>query len=727
MKGNDGPSIAWRTGAGLLVILCLLLPSAIGQSAPEPDPRTGTGLVTFYVKAKATDSGPYLTLDPEASSAATFNARPATYGPSSLPRVAQGDRGQPIEFVLDNPLPQDYWLNVSATVKGSIYWTSTAYAALSTAELGQVHVEVWVDGALVMGSAQQYAAGSGWRYVSLQGGVNYPTGRVELAKLPAGSSVTLKVFTAAVTADLQIGTGGARVSSFTFQFFDTDPLANVRYVADGQTVALPASAQSTSTHGDASGWAGAGAVALGLCGRVGRRRAGLVALVAMLGATAFAGCLGGDAGTRGKAMEGDPAATGAVNVTTKPDAVLEGTGRGAVEGYTRDGDGGGVPIAKAHVFLIGTEIFTETDKSGRYLMGNVSANTYRLHVDAAKFASVEIEVPVIKGQRTWVNISLSRPNIESGGQVPHIHDEWGGEQVKTLFDGPVQPGSAIVAGSPLWYSTNDLSQKLFELPYGTLVLPGTARIEAILDWPQGTSSPTEMGFNLATPGMRYDHFQLFHRGPKKPFNFPILPNEADAAHQHATTWRFGIRNFGAEASNVEVRVVIKIHKGLVPYEPAHPLFWKGATELPLVAAYQRTGDTYCCYSYYYPTQTWWYPDAGRMVPPGAAEIRGTYTWSGGVPTINWRPAYHSADMPPGTWKKADGTLKGANTFEFVIPLKPEMTDSFYQKDSLWKFSHIDDMPETVRANSPVGYGAQTTWTFKASVHRDPDYVELPPQ
>lgn len=697
-------------------------------------------VASVYFAAKSAASDPFLTLDATESRSTTFNAvTTPTAGAQRFAETLQGAKPQQVaEFVLTKPLDRTYWFNLSKSLAGIIHF-QTSVSKAATSDYASIRVEFYAGDVLIGGDTLHVAAAS-LKALNLKF-------RPETDKLEQGTVLKARILTYYTSSDLTIGTGGTMQSVLEFAYFDTDPLAGALYVENRKQQFIGPATE-----------AGFGLAApLGLLVPRRRRAAALVALAVF--AVGFAGCMGGGPGG---ASATDPTSQ-TIETTGVEDPTLRAKGHGAVEGLVKDGDRFGAPLSKVHISLIGTTLFAETDVGGRFAFPNVTAGEYRLRADKQGFVSVEASFVVHVGVRTQINLTLSSGAIAQGAnQRPHLHDEWGGETTKTLLEETVLPPSYAgdfraqnkYLGS--FYSSEGVR---IPIPDGRLVLPGATRIDVRFDWTADATSDAEFALRILTPTDKaYDQLYV-PRGSGKAFHIAIFPLEADSGHQKRTEWEFHIVRpqrasyyfYDAPQKPVTfggpIRVKIEIFKGVVPYEPFHPDFWKGLNEVTVFKDSSKTVGTStsgCFVTNYclahealggdWPNGNFWIPGKDVFVPPGTKTIKGAFSYTfanaettGTTFTLVYQSAdmYHSYDpyIQDDTWAKIPLTPKGTNAFEFSLDLKPEQTDQFYQKASKWRLSPNNEGDDALEPYLEYSYPGGTTFKLTLVAIKDPNFKD----
>lgn len=702
--------------------------------------------------------------------AAEFRADASTTsGASTALSYQNGGAPQTFEFKLKSPTAQNYYLNLSKSVQGILYWSSATQSAGGGApnnpEATHLRIELLVDGII--------AGGDEWSFGALaQPFAWQPMGftfRPEVATIHPGSVLSVKVFRFSGASDFLIGTGGTHASYVEIRYLEEDPLAAALYLDRGVLLTAPGGASEGSLAAlahfaattdlerlpkglvvvreepapDSRSSLGFAPLALaGLAMGLRRRRAPVLVVMLLL-AGGLAGCLGQDAprGPNGTDAPGtgEPSPTVQQRLEDRPD--LAAAGHGAIEGLVRDVLNFSIP--SVHVSILATPIFGRTDSRGLFAFPNVTAGRYTIRFDADGYVPLEEVVPVEKGKVTKMNVTLVKPGTSGANAKPHVHDDWNGAASKELLNRAftLQASGATESGSQSYCVTAayDCSRAL-GLPTGVVVPPGTTRLEVTLEW-SGSNAPRELAI-FVTTALNQTPALYVPRPSKTPFNVVFFPSEADAGHQRfsfftfkvavhprATLYEFMGQQLVAAFTQGNIKIVA--HKGVVPYEPAHRDLWNGATEIQIFKNAPLTSSLICCG--HYPRSDYsWQLKPGHFVPPGTKEIKGTFTWTGqqGTPAVNqWKLAYRPANVAPAEWeghlKHAQGTPSG-NKLDFtIVPLAGE-TDAFYQSATNWQFYPDPDEPteDPVLRDyvfGPAAWG--NSWTLTATVHRDPAWID----
>lgn len=704
-----------------LGLALLLVPAVSGQVWKEGDSDLHAKL---YLKATTATSDPHLAPDASSSATPSYTAFSATEGVTQTAGWAQGTKGAAASFSTKEPVGTQQWLNLTKYIWVYLWFKPNAGGAANVPVGDKIRVEVY---------AGERLAGRGVYYTYAQAvspsdwTIAYFYVWPEVDSILPNEKVVLKVYRDAGAGDFLISTNGNRASYLEYGFFNRDPLAGALYVDHGKLVV-----SDSGTDG------GEGSVVLPLAGLplVGllalSRRSARPLVLLLLVSGAFAGCLGtkaGPAGSGSNSISEGPQNT--VDLHVERNETLQKQGVGEVQGFVRDGDKAFGPVRDATVLFVGTSLSTRTDALGRYEFLNLTAKKYLMRVDAVGLKAEEREVVVEVGVRLTLNFTLFSGIEKASNDKAHVHDLWP-EGVKEMeffqADSPTPQASTDTSatGKQIGMPFSTVWGPAVPVPEGKIVLPGTVRIEVKLQWNAEPGRPVkELGLVVRYPGATQDR-TYGPRASQEPFNIAIFPNLADSGHQKFTRWTFSIvyppttNNGGTfyEPAYVAagVHVTARIFKGVVPYEPAHEDYWKGAKELPYLnvlgrGSWSLTGTSKpISATGRWPDSNFFVPDAGKMIAPGTKEIRGNFTVSytgstppAGTPGTTWKLVYLPANVNPlyGNWKTVTLTATGtAGKYSFIIPVAKGESDQFYQTASYWRFS--PDTPD----DDPLAPNAQ---------------------
>lgn len=515
----------------------------------------------------------------------------------------------------------------------------------------------------------------------------------------------------------------------------------------------------------------AGLALLPLFGLIAPRRPGRimrastkVLLALALVSIGLAGCFGG--GGEAEISTGGPNGGGpqaGVNQTFEENETLKQAGVGAAEGLVQSDVG--LPVQGAHVSFLGTNLFAKTDGNGFFAFQVVEAGEYTIRVDKEGFESLEKPVTVKAGSVAKLNITIVPPASVGGGLKPHIHDEWGELTRILVHDVDFTPPSNVytqnvaTTGRTLCdphydrYGTStapggqgdDDHGCHYPVPidFSDRIIPGTTLVEVVLHWDGPSSNvPQEMGISFTNPlrsafGLNY----MVPREPGEPFYIAMFPNEADPGHQQFTNWQFYVyvpdtdlyAPWGPayyEFNSITFEAFV--HKGVVPYEPAHRDFWNNRTSMDLFSP-EESGSWVVSTSCR-PSATHHFDVMkGSWVPPGTQKLEGQLTWryTDGAPASIMSTgteislAMKPANVPSGAWaeglKKVTVTDRTATSISWEYVPAPTEFDQFYQAQSNWEAYVIDAANEGDDCVPGLSYRYTQYFTISGTAVKDPSY------
>lgn len=589
----------------------------------------------------------------------------------------------------------------------------------------------------------------------------------EMVTIPAGSEIRLKVIHFAQRHHFQYGLSGEAWSAIRFPVFSAEDRVF--------RVAAPSKAGGDEAMGGALPLAGVAALAaLAPARRRGRPALIVVAVLAM------AGCAGpgADPEASGPGLVG-----GSASQTIVPDSGigsgLADGGTGALVGLVRDEFSN--PVPAAHVSLIGTTNFTDTDGQGKFSLRFVVPGSFKVRIEKQDFLPFEEEVSIVAGKITKVEITLEFLVARVGDARPHLHDYWGGQDVVTLVEdldvGPIVCEN--VAGA-FYAGVGDLGGRhcrgpAFRLPASEgledpkVILPGTKLVEVIVKWDASSLGNQDLdrvgllyldnsddGWDFNDPFFfETVHFDnqtpMYPRARLDPFRIGSSWELNDVGHQRRSGWEFMLflddtqltAQHRAKASSVDAAgtsdwthlpsvfgpfsVTVRVHRGALGLEPPHPDFWGGADRLTLLG--KKTPND---------SEMIWVTHPGGLVSSG-------YTFN------YWRPAlvppetvwleilleenYHLNDLPmrvrtaltaedahPREYKALAWTTREATKTVYRYAPAPGESDHFYAKRTEWRF-FSDHQPDDEVAGLQQSADSVTKGNYKATLtvvaHRDP--------
>lgn len=290
-------------------------------------------------------------------------------------------------------------------------------------------------------------------------------------------------------------------------------------------------------------------------------------------------------------------------------------------------------------------------------------------------------------------------------------------------------------------------EAVFALEEGTLVPPGTAKLEVTPTWPrQWPQDPAGLvedptGATLAyMPADRQDFVDADGaRGSGESWVLPLdRVTMADPGHSEATLWRFQLRiclprpDARIQTMDVHLNLTATRVNGSLPLEPAHPDWWANETQRSLYedqVAVDQTGTT----------PVWGYDPPGAspsapldtynfsryrisgtehtMVPLGTEALVMEINWTNEADEPRARPyAYYSYDVGSGgdhdtrtPWEPA---VEEPGRHVYELPVTDEMTDGLYPVNrSRWWFQ-VYFAGEDTGLRSPLPYGDPVTLPYR---------------
>ena len=446
----------------------------------------------------------------------------------------------------------------------------------------------------------------------------------------------------------------------------------------------------------------------------------ILAILAAVGLV-VAGCLGG--GTKSESEAAESGGTLLVLDETTGENITLAAGMGAITGKVLDD--AGTPLGGANVGLLATDLSARANKLGKFRILNISEGQYTLRAELNGYQALEEVITVKANTVLSVLLVLVPANDVGAGYRPHLHDYWadrsevqviskdfdwhepydkhrpyaGYDQVSRYYNLGSQAAGVnpcIYQGEPyfndrhIWF--DDTAQ---------LVWAGTGGMELTLRWAAADASPLLDSLRFA-----------YRAGSQKDYNISepikngatikvdVTPDMWDSSHQVFTLWSM-VLCMRADNENGQffigrVHVDMKLHKGYdVTAEPAHPDFWGDGTTYSVVDGQVKkyTSQTYSLYRTGSNGAFVFKPASTKIVPPGSLELKVRLEWKYSLATGTkaWSLTYRPANVNPyearedGVFKSVPPSEKGTNFRLYVIPLKPEETDAFYQKRSNWFF------------------------------------------
>lgn len=683
--------------------------------------------------------------DPEAVRADGLGTALATMG-----------SGAPLTLEFSSaPTTHDLWFNLSKPLHGFIYVSSSALQGAQKRESIYWRTSVYVGDTFIGGDEcdQTSLAGTGAAPPSwVQSRFRI---RPETDMLPAGSVLKVKVAFYGSVSDFRVGTGGAQQSWIELRVASYDLLRTAVMLENhqlryGLLDYAPSEEEAPEGAGGTAFLVGLPLLAAPLLAFAPRRRRAAVALLFLC--AAFAGCMGG-AAKPGSTGPGGPQPT--VSTTSIVDPSLGGLG--GVQGHVITDRG--IPVRGAHVVLIGTANFTNTDGKGFFKILNVKVGTVKLRIDRDLLLPVEQLITIQAGRLLTVNVTMVPPEHLRGNKREHDHDDWGGQSKIDLWSGDFTPkgynvvsGSVNVPGSlvPMCHYYASVCQSEIPILEDKAVLAGTGMVEVILTWSEAGLPVEDLALSFSNgKGSYRDGTTTYYpertMAPRKsgqPFKIYMFPDEADPGHQKYTKWKFNVKVPNTRSSYIPwgaplvslipvVHYEIKIHKGVVVAEPPHKDFWGSAMEKVLLVENKKSSSGAAVD---HPGSPHWYHnDWKSLIPQGTKEIRGTLRWENTyIPLAQqtvWKLAYKPGNTPYSSaaaeWpalKRAEGTAAG-DKLEFVIRPESAELDAFYLTNSNWMFFPDDGQDKITGTTYSANTGYSTSWYLTLKIVRDPEWKD----
>lgn len=674
------------------------------------------------------------------------------------------------------PFPETRFLNVSRSIELVIEVKSQECgSAKPVSSFDTFDVELWIGTTFLAGAVH-----SQLNYNYYFGGQDFSGGychkyffmHPELDRIEAGAAITLKVLHRGQATGWQYGLGEGHWSQIRFHFFPPEEAA--------ERIPELVAARIQPEEADVEASVESPLILLvglsALLPAANRRRAPVLLLLLLVG-LGLSGCIGGGADDAGL---GGPSASGG-DIEYHFESPGNGTaglhaGTGAIVGVVQDAYS--FAVSGAHVSLLGTSNFTETNSKGAFEFLSIAPGTYTIHIDRKGFVSLEEEVRVRNGNVTRVTITMV-PLVDKGaGFRPHHHNDWGdlasmplhsGDVTFTTYDydtgqttndlscSNVDPyavaNDAIYAAEGVAFGTNynmyartDCTEP-FSLKDKALVLPGTYDIEVKVTWDKNVNKVEKVGLTFGdNRPWNWNETTLYPRKSGEPFHIRSAWEMTDVGHQLFSTWTFGLYislNDGSPANPAfshqvlggPFHVEMTIKKGVVNVEPAHPDRFGEKDTYNTFAGYYAYG--YCAgligfyvngytspcqdyMTYYYAS----YPPQPHppLIPQGTkwAEVWLNETAAATMGPAGWDFKYSPANVPPSERQQPNyqwKTAKAAPGSGKSLHYVIPVTD--VEADPFYARSTTWLFQIEERHASPQVYSGQPSWRLTLVSHRDP--------
>lgn len=735
-----------------LALFVALVPLAQGQTgnafipAARPQPADAN-VVTGFLTWNANKGG--ISWDALAPTEDPGGPADATLGVGSKAQdyaawVAYSNTGQSslittLSFT-SAPVPEILILNTSVPIRVEIQ-RQKCFAATAELWMGTTFV-----GGQMFGIASSRALKPGAGYCAGVFGTFHL--HPEVGVIPQGAVLTLKLLIQDQNDPIRIGMKDDHRSLVLFPVYTPEELVFRGLGPDGRVV--------EANEAGALVLAGLAPALL----LVPRRRVAPLAVLLMLLA---AGCAGPASDPGGPAGQGSPQPTGGkINSTvikgTDIPKGLVGGENGSILGKVHDDLS--FPIAGAHVVLEGTSHYADTDQHGQFALKGVPPGSYTMFVQHESYKAFQATVDLGPSELLRVDIELELLVPREVNDRPHRHDYWPEGGTVERFNGDVSTGapdtcvSSVTELAPLFFPPGSLTMPSYcEYPLflrpdpagRSTVLPGTREIEIKISWPGTQNVAQRIGVGWQSNLDGFTTF-MYPRGNGATTRIQVGPEHADFGHQLLSSWRFflyywnngGGQSLGGDGEDgfvmrpaggvftTALHAEVRLHKGAVPLEPAHPDPWGANETLPVWDGKISASCLGSCNhpSTWYTTNTFTGWKEGRLVPPGTEwlEVVLTRTGSpGALPNTKWGLLYKPANVPfpnsGGDFSQFRAmpapTITGA-TWRYVVPVKAEELDSYYAKRSNWAIA-IDDGLD----GEAFGYSDSVQFDIQLVAHRDP--------
>lgn len=294
----------------------------------------------------------------------------------------------------------------------------------------------------------------------------------------------------------------------------------------------------------------------------------------------------------------------------------------------------------------------------------------------------------------------------SPGQRPHVHDRWGDQTVKVLMNGTVRIDKAerfrmqdSLVNGLLCRTTNCQYRTVFTLPNGSIVPPGTKRLEVEASW--SAASDVELAYRDAN-ATRFA--ELAWKTSPATWTINTTVPMADDGHATLSLWRFMFTSCECGVAippstarfDVDVKITAYRVNGSLPIAPPHPDWWADG---PVRTIYEDSGSGAMLETGVVRAtpsgELWEGPGqwiVGRehgILPPGTryvtmavnvtSEGRSTPEPLGTSVSGAWTTRYKP---PAHDWEPSMTT---GNRTVFGLAVSPRLTDGMYSNVSRWRF------------------------------------------
>lgn len=349
----------------------------------------------------------------------------------------------------------------------------------------------------------------------------------------------------------------------------------------------------------------------------------------------------------------------------------------------------------------------------------------------------------------------------SDGQA-HVHDRWDGALAKTLMDDTVSTASSVQVrpGQTLAETVGCVftcgSRAPFTLPEGSIVPPGTDRLEVSVSWqdddpPVGALTAVSLTY---VPADRAEPDWTSWRTSPGTWTINTTVEMADGGHAQHSLWRFAVNvetwieapdgtlvtsppRIAASGMAFDVQVRALRDDVSLPLEPPHPDHWRNGSSWTVLEGTwsgEATSATFVSVEDRQGNDAWINGSNHRIIPPGTETLVAVVNWTNGSPTEQVSPSEAEID-----WSNRFGFFTTLQPWEpavaedgryvFTMPVADNMTDGLYADRSRWTFWISIDGQEVGPASSAVGFDVEPpyrfegTWSVQITAYNSPE----PPQ
>lgn len=330
---------------------------------------------------------------------------------------------------------------------------------------------------------------------------------------------------------------------------------------------------------------------------------------------------------------------------------------------------------------------------------------------------------------------------------PHVHDRWDGRERRVLMDRSVTTSSPDPTdrGEPLLSTATRAffgpNSRVFTLPEGEIVPPGTANLTITASWDAQRWPRTEV--TRTRISMRYMPANVNHythlgeaSGGQGTWTVETDVPMADGGHATHSLWRFRIvasdrleeepifsfgtgRTVGGEFE-IRVRIVANRTDGPLPLEPPHPDYWADGPVRPIAEASGQGSTVGAGVTGVEPTGSASVELEGTdhgIVPPGTRQLAAVVAWNDSSPSdpaarsapeLEWRNSGWELDR---TWEP-DRTEPGRSVY--TMPLQEDDTDGMYANRSRWHFEFRIAGEDTGHDEPVFRNALREPWVFDGS-------------